>query len=186
MNRKLRVHRLAPQDRELWQKLYYRHTSHRLRRRLLALRALWDGQTMIAVCRSQQVDRSTLERWLDLYLHGGFPALLAPIVHRPHRQALSPTRRTVLHYILLHKRPADYGLDSYQWTAPWVQALIEKKWGVHLGLGRIYQILHAFGLSHQRAHRDYGPSSPSARAAFLAELKKNRRTAGGWGTRGVG
>lgn len=186
MNRKLRIQRLAPQNREEWQKLYYRHKSHRLRRRLLALRAIWDGQTLIGVCRSQQLDRHTLERWLDLYLHGGFSALLAPIVHRTHRQALSATRRKVLHHILLHKWPADYGLDSYQWTARRVQALIEQKWELHLGLGRIYQLFHQFGLSHQRVHRDYGPSSPAQRAAFVADLKKNRRTAAGWRARGAG
>jgi transposase len=186
MNRKIRIQRLAPQDREEWQKLYYRHNSQRLRRRLLALRAIWDGQTLIGVCRTQKVDRSTLERWLDLYLHGGFPALLAPIKHRTHPQALSATRRKVLHYSLLHKLPAEYGLDSYQWTALRVQALIRQKWGLHLGQGRIYQLFHQFGLSHQRAHRDYGPSSPARRAAFVADLKKNSRTAAGWRTRGAG
>lgn len=186
MNRKIRIQRLAPQDRDEWQRLYYRHQSHRLRRRLLALRAVWDGQTLAGACRTQKVGIKTLERWLDLYLHGGFPALLAPVKHKTHAQTLSASRRKVLHYILLHKLPADYGLGGYQWTARWAQALIEKKWGLHLGQGRIYQLFHQFGLSHQRAHRDYGPSSPAKRAAFVADLKKNSRTAAGWGARGAG
>lgn len=186
MNRRIRIQRLAPQDREQWQKLYYRHQSQRLRRRLLALRAIWDGQTLVEVCRTQKVHRNTLERWLDLYLHGGFPALLAAVVHRTHPQTLSPTRRKILRYILLHKLPADYGLDSYQWTGLRAQALIQQKWGLHLELGRIYQIFHQFGLSRQRVHRDYGPSSPAKRAAFVAELKKNSRTADGWRARGAG
>jgi hypothetical protein len=135
MNRKIRIQRLAPQDREEWQKLYYRHQSHRLRRRLLALRAVWDGQTLVGVCRTQKVGIKTLERWLDLYLHGGFPALLAPVKHKTHAQTLSASRRKVLHHILLHKLPADYGLDGYQWTAGWAQALIEKKWGCAWGGG---------------------------------------------------
>jgi hypothetical protein len=46
MNRTTRIQRLAPQDREEWQRLYYRHKEQRPRRRLLALNALWDGQTM--------------------------------------------------------------------------------------------------------------------------------------------
>jgi hypothetical protein len=46
MNRKIRIQRFAPKDRELWQKLYYRHKTQRQRRRLLALKAIWDGQTM--------------------------------------------------------------------------------------------------------------------------------------------
>jgi transposase len=185
MNRRIRIQRLAPQDRERWQKLYYRHKEQRPRRRLLALKAIWDGQTLAAVCRTQKVRRKTLEHWLDLYLHGGFDALLAA-ERRAVPQALSPQRRKVLRHILLHKAPADYGLDSHQWTGGRAQSLIRQKWGVELGLGRIYQLFHQFGLSHQRAHRDYGPSDPAKRAAFVADLKKNSRTAGGWGARGAG
>jgi len=185
MNRKIRIQRLAPQDRDLWQKLYYRHKAQRQRRRLLALKAIWDGQTMADVCRDQKVHRHALEHWLDLFLHGGFDALLAP-ERRAVPQALSPQRRKVLHYILLHKAPADYGMDSYQWTGERAQSLIEQKWGIHLGVGRIYQLFHQFGLSHQRVHRDYGPASPAKRAAFVADLKKNSRTSAGWRTRGAG
>jgi transposase len=185
MNRKIRIQQLAPQDREQWRKRFYRHKEQRPRRRLLALKAIWDGQTLAGVCRTQKVRRKTLEHWLDLYLHGGFDALLAP-ERRAVPQALSPQRRKVLHYILLRKAPADYGLDSCQWTGRRAQSLIEQKWGIHLGLGRVYQLFRPFGLSRQRAHRDYGPSSPAKRAAFVADLKKNRRTAGGWRARGAG
>jgi transposase len=185
MNRKIRIQRLAPQDRDLWQKLYYRHKAQRQRRRLLALKAVWDGQTLAAVCREQKVHRHSLEHWFDLYLHGGFDALLAP-ERRAVPQALSPRRRKVLHYILLRKLPADYGLDSYRWTGRLAQSLVGQKWGIHLGLGRMYQLFHQFGLSRQRVHRDYGPSSPAKRAAFVADLKKNSRTAGGWRARGAG
>jgi len=171
MNRRIRLQRWAPRDRKLWQKLYYRHQKPRLRRRLLALKAIWDGQTLIEVCRNQKILRKTLVRWMDAYLNGGFKALLAP-ERRAVPQVLSPQRRKVLKYILWHKTPAQYGLDSYQWTARRAQALIEQKWGIHLGLGRLYQLFHEFGLSHQRVHRDYGPANPAQQAAFVAELKK--------------
>lgn len=185
MNRRIRLQRLVPQDREQWQKLYYRHKEQRPRRRLLALKAIWDGQTLIGVCRTQKVRLKTLEHWLDLFLHGGFDALLAP-ERRAVPQVLSTQRRKVLHYILLHKTPADYGLDSYQWTARRVQSLIQQKWGIHLGLGRLYQLFHQFGLSHQKAHRDYGPPRSAERVAFVAALKKNGDASGGWGACGVG
>jgi len=185
MNRRIRIQQLAPQDRALWQKLFYRHQQQRLRQRLLAIKALWEGQTLAHVCRTQHRSRHTLERWVDTYLHGGFKRLLAP-EHRRVPQALSATQRRVLRFILLHKTPADYGLDSYQWTARRAQALIAEKWGLQLGLGRLYQLFHQFGLSHQRVHRDYGPYPPAERAAFVAELKKNgpvarRRCVGGAG-----
>jgi hypothetical protein len=46
-----------------------------------------------------------LEHWLDLYLHGGFEALLAP-ERRAVPQALSTQRRKVLHYILSPDNPS--------------------------------------------------------------------------------
>jgi transposase len=180
MNRRIRIQRLAPQDRKQWQTLYYRHQQQHLRRRLLALKAIWDGQTLIEVCRTQGVQHKTLETWLDAYLHGGFAALLAS-PKRPRAQTLSPRRRNILRYILLHKTPADYGQDCYVWTAKRVQALIEQKWGVSLKSSRLYQIFAEMGLSHQRAHRDYGPAKAGERAAFVADIKKNGPTAGGCG-----
>ena len=128
---------------------------------------------MAEVCRTQSVQRKTLEKWLDGYLHGGFDALLAP-QRRPRPQTLSPQRRKILRYILLHKAPADYGIDSYQWTAPRVRELLRRKWGVSLGATRLYELFDEFGLSHQRVHRDYGPAQPKQRAEFVAELKKKR------------
>ena len=97
MNRTMRIQRKGPQDRELWQKLYYRYLQQSKRRRLLALRALWEGKRMAEVCRTQSVQRKTLEKWLDGYLHGGFDALLAP-QRRPRPQTLSSQRRKILRY----------------------------------------------------------------------------------------
>ena len=171
MNRRIRIQRLAPQDREQWQKLYYRHKQPRLRRRLTALKALWDGHTMIEVCWTQHIRRKTLEHWVDMYLHGGFKTLLAKERRRV-PQALSSTQRRVLRYILLHKTPAEYGLDSYQWTARLAQELIQQKWKISLSQSRLYQLFHQFGISHQRAHRDYGPPQPAKQAAFVEEVKK--------------
>lgn len=171
MNRRIRIQRLAPQDRDLWQRLFYRHQQHSRRRRLLAVKALWDGQTLTEVCRTQHLQRKTLDGWVDAYLHGGFDALLAP-QQRPRAQSLSPQRRKILRFILLHKTPEEYGFDRYQWTARIVQALLERKWHLHLSLTRLYEIFDELGLSHQRAHRDYGPARPGERAQFVETLKK--------------
>ena len=92
MNRTLRMQGLAPQDRDLWQVLFYRHQQQGRRRRLLALKALWDGQRQVEVCRTQRLQRKTLEAWMDTYLHGGFDALLVP-QQRPRAQSLSPLNR---------------------------------------------------------------------------------------------
>lgn len=172
MIRRIRLQRLAPQDRKAWQKQYYEHQKHWQRRRLLALKAIWDGQSLSEVCREQKVRRQTLVYWLDSYLHGGFAKLLerAP-VHR--KQLLSEQRQRIVRYMMLHKTPADYGIDSYQWTAELVRTVIEQKWQVKISSARLYQMFAQWDLSLQKVHRDYGPVNVQAQAQFIADLKKN-------------
>jgi transposase len=173
MIRRIRLQHRAPQDREAWQKQYYGRQKHWQRRRLLALKAVWDGQSLAEVCRQQKVRRQTLTHWLDNYLHGGFNALLvrAP-VHRA-QLFLSAQRQSIVRYIMLHKTPADYGIDSYQWTAALVSAVIEQKWHIKVSSARLYQLFDQWGLSLQKAHRDYGPTNAQEQAQFIADLKKN-------------
>jgi transposase len=170
MNRTQRIRSVAPSDPELWQKQYYRYPQQSRRRRLAAMKAICEGKSMIAVCRAQHIQRKTLEKWADDFLQGGFKTLLAP-QRRPRRQTLTPERRILLRFVLLHQTPKDYGFDRYQWTAPLVQAWIQEKWKATLSTNRLYEIFDEMGLSHQRAHRDYGPYKPAERAAFQEELK---------------
>lgn len=173
MIRRHRLQQQAPQDRIAWQKQYYEHQKHWQRRRLLALKAIWDGQSLTEVCREQNVQWHTLVFWLDSYLHGGFDKLLekAP-VHRV--QLLSDQRQRIVHYMMLHKTPTDYGIDSYQWTAGLMRTVIEQKWGIKVSCARLYQLFDQWGLSLQKAHRDYGPTSSSQQSQFIKDFKKNR------------
>ena len=172
MIRRIRLQRLAPQDKKAWQKQYYAHQKHWQRRRLLALKAIWDGQNLSEVCREQKVRWQTLVYWLDCYLHGGFVKLLekAPVQRK---QLLSEQRQRIVRYIMLHKTPADYGIDSYQWTADRMRAVIEQKWHIKVSSARLYQLFNQWGLSLQKAHRDYGPTNAHDQAEFIADLKKN-------------
>ena len=170
MNRRIRIQRLALKTGRSGRSSIT-GTRSNVPGRLTALKAVWNGQTLADACRTRHLRRKTLEHWLDWYLHGGFKTLLAPERRRV-PQALSCRQRRVLRYILLHKTPADYGLDSYQWTARRAQALIAAKWNIHLGLGRLYPLFDQFGLSHQRVHRDYGPPRPRLQAAFVDALEK--------------
>ena len=172
MIRRIRLQRLAPHDQEAWQKQYYGHQKHWQRRRLLALKAIWDGQNLSEVCREHHVRRQTLVYWLDSYLHGGFAKLLerAPVQRE---QLLSAQRQRIVRYMLLHKTPADYGIDSYQWTADRMRAVIEQKWHITVSRARLYQLFAQWGLSLQKVHRDYGPANARAQAEFIADFKKN-------------
>ncbi len=173
MNKATRVRQCFPVDKEKWQTLYYKNKCERQRRRLHALMVIGEGQNLSQVSTQMGISRTTLSKWLDTYLHGGLEALVAP-EHRRVPQKLSPMQLKVLRFIVKHKVPADYGIDSYQWTGKILQQLLETKWGVHLGTSRIYRILDKGGLSLQRSHRDYGPPPPLARQQeFISGLRKS-------------
>ncbi len=173
MNRKIRASQLAPKDTELWKRLYYQHKTERPRQRLRAIKAVWDGLSLTQIGQDEHISRTSLSKWLDIYLNGGLKKLVAP-EHRRVPQRLSPTQLKILRFVVLHKTPADYGIDSYQWTGKVIKEWLEKKWNIHLGLARIYRILHQQNLSHQRIHRDYGPPPPLAQQqAFVSEIKKS-------------
>lgn len=174
MIRSLRLREHAPHDRELWKKQYYAHQKHWQRRRLLALKAVWDGLSLAEVSRQQHVRPQTLSEWLNSYLHGGFDALLSRH-ETPRKQRLSPQRQRIVRFILLHKQPVDYGIDSYQWTANSIKEVIFQKWGITISAARLYQLFDEWGLSFQKAHRDYGPTNALEQAEFRSEFKKKPR-----------
>ena len=175
MIRRKRLQNLAPKDEKEWQKQYYTHQKYWQRKRLLALHAIWDGKNLADVCREHKIGRTALVSWLDKYLHGGYKKLLSRNEgHRP--QLLSEQRQRIVRYMMLHKTPADYGIDSYQWTANFMQLVVKNKWQVEISAARLYQLFHQWGLSVQKVHRDYGPTDPQAQAEFVADIKKKRQS----------
>lgn len=167
--KRLREH--APHDRDIWQKHYYAHQKHWQRRRLLALKAVWDGLSLAEVSRQQNIRPQTLSQWLNSYLHGGFDALLTRH-ETPRKQLLSEQKQRIVRFILLHKQPVDYGIDSYQWTSKYLKEVIFKKWEITISTDRLYQLFDEWGLSYQKAHRDYGPTNTLKQAEFIGELKQ--------------
>jgi len=75
--------------------------------------------------------------------------------------------------MMLHKNPADYGIDNYQWAADRMCTVIEQKWNIKTGNGRLYQLFGPWGLSLQKVHRDYGPANARKQTELIVDLKKN-------------
>jgi transposase-like protein len=71
----------------------------------------WDGFSLAEVSRQQHVRPGTLSEWLNRYLHGGYDAFLSRH-ETPRKQRLSPQKQRIVRYILWHKQPVDYGIDS--------------------------------------------------------------------------
>lgn len=171
MNRTQQL-RQRPFDLVLWQKLYYKHQQSYIRRRLQAVKLLWEGHSRQEVCQSLSCTLKTLAQWITLFLDEDLEGLVQPITHaKPSR--LSCEQQQQLKQIVLEQSPLDYGLDKHIWTAPLLLQVIDQLWQVQLKDSRLYEILHELGLSHQKAHRDYAEADPKQQEAFVIEMKKN-------------
>jgi transposase len=159
----------------LWQKLYYKHQKSYQRRRLEAIKLVWDGLKMVDVRLRLGCAVNTLNGWMDSCLSGGFDGLLSPRASgKAGTGQLCGVRLRVFKYTILHKRPDDYachGLGGYVWTLGKLEVLLSKKWGIALKATRIHEILDKEpDLSFQKHYRDYANASPSEQRKFVSDM----------------
>ena len=162
-------------DEDLWRKLYYKHQKDYIRRRLIAIKHLYEGQSRLQICKSLGCSYNTLTTWLDKYLEGGLNGLVSPIKHKNAPQRLSPEYKQEIKRMLLNDSPKQHGFSRNIWTGDLIIDFIKSKWNISLKSSRIYEILQELGLSYQRAHRDYANADKSAQKEFIEQLKKTRR-----------
>ncbi len=175
MNRRQRMAK-APQDRELWQKLYYKHQKSYQREKLEAIKLIWDKLKLVDVRFRIGCAKDTLNSWIDAYLSGGFKKLLAPKKSgKAGTGQLNTIKLRLLKYIILHKQPIDYeqyGLLGYVWTLENISAFLLKKWSVTLKKSRIHEILDIeLNLSFQKFHRDYANADKNKQKEFAVDLQ---------------
>lgn len=171
LNRRQRMQK-APQNQEEWQKLYYKHQKGYQRRRLTAIKLLWNGWKLVDICADLKCDIKSLRDWIDAYLSGGFTELLEPkISGKLGKGQLTDKHLRVLKYIVLHKTPLDYGYEVYRWTLDLISDLLTKKWDIHLKKSRIQAILtNNLNLSYQKFHRDYINADKGKQKAFASDV----------------
>ena len=146
-------------DLNLWQLLYYKHQQEYIRKRLLAIKYLYEGKSRKEVIELLKCSYKTLSSWIDKFLCGGLNELVSPINHEVNSR-LSDEQKQELKRIILNSLPIDYGIDRNLWTGEIISNVIKFLWGVELKTSRIYEILDELKLSYQKAHRDYANASP--------------------------
>jgi transposase len=159
-------------DESEYKKIYQNNQKYYLKKRLLAIKYLYEGKTRLKVIKELKCAHQSLANWIDLYLEGGLTGLVKEMKIPNRKQSLSKEQKAELMEMMFQEKPKDYGIDRNLWTGKILEEVIEKKWGVILKDSRIYTILAELGLSHQKAHRDYENSDPEAQKAFVTELKK--------------
>jgi len=103
-------------DLEAWQKLYYKYQQDYIRKRLSAIKYLYEGKSQLQVSRLIGCAYNTLTSWVDKYLEGGLQKLVEPIRHQNVPQRLSPDQKQQLKQMLLEQSPRDYGIARNIWT----------------------------------------------------------------------
>jgi len=115
------------------------------------------------------IHEKTVGTHIGSYLKGGFE-LLCKKIQRPKKSKLNQQQQVLFREVLLHKKPNEVGLSGNIWTGQLMRQYLKASFDVHYNAG-IYDLLERMGLTHQKAHADYGNAQVAAQQAFGQELE---------------
>lgn len=98
-----------------WQQQMHRHPQEYIRRKLRAVRAYAQGQSVQTLAQQLVIHPNTLRHYITIYCLGGFESLCQPEKRKQPRR-LTPQQEAEFKQVLLKQRPADRGLPGNIWT----------------------------------------------------------------------
>ena len=119
--------------------------------RLMAIERVRKGERPAEVIASYGFNRTTIYKWIAAaFTPGGGVKLLCskPATGRP--RTLNPAQERRVCRWINGRDPRQYGLDFGLWTRAIVAQLIEKKFGVRLGVTAVGELLAKLGLTPQK------------------------------------
>ena len=119
--------------------------------RLMAVERVREGELASAVIASYGFSRTTIYKWLTAASmpNVGLRALRSrPAPGRP--RSLTPRQEQQVFRWINGKDPRQYGLDFGLWTRSVVAELIERKFGIRLGLTAVGELLAKLNLTPQK------------------------------------
>lgn len=139
--------------------------------RLMAVERVRDGERASDVMASYGFNRTTIYKWLNAVLRPGvgIKALLStPATGRP--RSLTPVQEKQVFRWVNGKDPRQYGLDFGLWTRIVVADLIEKKFGLRLGVTAVGEMLAKLGLTPQKPLQRAYQRDPEAIEKWQREI----------------
>ena len=137
--------------------------------RILAVRrVLEDGEAPSAVMQSLGLCRTSIYPWLRKYQDKGMDALVEKIAQGPEPKLTEKQRQQVKRWIL-GKDPRQYGFDFGLWSRRIVQALIQEKLGIELGLTAVGRLLASLEITPQKPLRRAYERDPAAVDLWVRE-----------------
>jgi len=150
--------------------------------RIIAVkRVVEDGEAPSQVMKSLGLCRTTIYPWLRKFEDQGWEALAEKIAQGPEPKLTEKQRQKVKRWIL-GKDPRQYGFDFGLWSRRIVQALIQEKMGIELGLTAVGRLLASLDITPQKPLRRAYERDPKAVERWLKEtypkLKKRAKRLG--------
>jgi transposase len=133
-------------------------TEARTYRRIAALLALAEGDSVAAVSRRTHVDRTTVHRWVERYRATRDAGALAdePRPGRPRARALSDERLARL----LATDPRQLGYQTATWTTPLLAAYCAEHFECAISPRTLRRWLHEQGYRWKRPRYRYAHRAP--------------------------
>ena len=128
---------------------------------LAVKRVVEDGEAPSEVIRSLGLYRTSIYRWLRKYDDRGLEALAEKIAQGPEPKLTEKQRLRVKKWIL-GRDPRQYGFDFGLWSRRIVQALIQEKMGVELGITAVGRLLASLNITPQKPLRRAYERDPQA------------------------
>jgi len=150
--------------------------------RMLAVkRVVEDGEAPSEVMRALGLCRTSIYRWLRNYEARGMEALVERIAQGPEPKLNQKQRLQVKQWIL-GKDPRQYGFDFGLWSRRIVQALIQEKMGIALGITAVGRLLASLEITPQKPLRRAYERDPQAveqwRKETYPKLRRRAKRAG--------
>lgn len=150
--------------------------------RILAVkRVVEDGEAPSGVMKSLGLCRTSIYPWLRKYEEAGMEALVEKIAQGPEPKLSDKQRQQVKRWIL-GKDPRQYGFDFGLWSRRIVQALIQGKLGIDLGLTAVGRLLASLEITPQKPLRRAYERDPVAVDLWVKDtypqLKKRAKRLG--------
>ena len=137
--------------------------------RMTAVRRVIEDQAAPSeVMQSMGLCRTSIYRWLRRYEEAGLEALVEKIAQGREPKLTDKQQQQVKQWIV-GKDPRQYGFDYGLWTRRIVQSLIEKKFGLVMGLTAVGRLLAGLEITPQKPLRRAYARDPQAIQEWLDE-----------------
>ena len=133
-------------------------------RRMLALALVLEGHARAEAARHAGMDRQTLRDWVHRYNAQG-PAGLHDRSHPGPKPRLTPAQMAELEAIV-EQGPDPERDGVVRWRRVDLQAVIERRFGVHLHERSVGKVLRRLGFARLSVRPKHPSSDPEAQAAF--------------------